>query len=785
MNFKKLYRIFSLLSLLLAFSNIYAQQNDNVTITDVTENIILNTDRDLYFSGENLFFNADYFINNKKTLPVLSNVLYLELIECTNNNPIIQKKYKISDFNVNSFISIPKEVASGNYMLRVYTQYQRNFSAFNYSYRFLTILNPNNTPLPSNSLSELDSIYIAVEGNTLLNNIKNKVVISIPESLISDGNKYYITDETSNIIQEVFPSNSGFIQTEISFSSSKQYQLSLIKSNGDKITKAFPVALSIGIQTNIQLTANNIYYKIQTKRSIGNNQNSNYQIKIYSNNLTVKYKEDIILNDSIFDLNIATNVLGIGINYIVLTDNNEKIKKINSIYKSPNQSKELNIEINKEIYKSRETIDLYISTKNEDNQELPSASISVTKHGTKKEDHGFIPSLYLNHPILLENFLNSNTQLDEESQKQIMILFDKTLDRELFANRISLSPITQIEYVPEVRDLTINGILRNKKTKEPIPNHNIYLSVLFNSPQIHINKTRENGEFIFSLNNTYGLNDIFLCSETFNKEDEKEHEILIKNSFSSDIPAIGTTPMFINYTDIELVKEIYVNAQIQQEFNKNDIDNFSIMSDSISFNLNDNKLTINPDNYVELENMQELFYEIVPNIIVKKQNNQFYFKILDENDYMLQGNPLILLDKIPIFDPNKIMQLDPSQVKKIEVIYKTYILGSHTINGVIMLTTNTDNFADMELTESTTFLEYQTLEYPNNDFYVNNMSSDTSVSIPYFRTTLYWNPQIKLTNKKQNIQFNASDSKGIYDIVIKGYSSDGQTYYGTKQITIE
>jgi hypothetical protein len=142
MNHNYAYRIFNLLILLLAFSSIHGQQNDNFNITDVTENIKINTDRDLYFCGEDIYFNADYFINEGKTYPILSTVLYLELIECDNNTPIIQKKYKISDFNVNGQLNIPKDVASGNYMLRIYTQYQRNFSALNFSYHFLTILNP-------------------------------------------------------------------------------------------------------------------------------------------------------------------------------------------------------------------------------------------------------------------------------------------------------------------------------------------------------------------------------------------------------------------------------------------------------------------------------------------------------------------------------------------------------------------------------------------------------------------------------------------------------------------
>ena len=186
-----------------------------------------------------------------------------------------------------------------------------------------------------------------------------------------------------------------------------------------------------------------------------------------------------------------------------------------------------------------------------------------------------------------------------------------------------------------------------------------------------------------------------------------------------------------------------------------------------------------------METMQELFYEIVPYVVVKKNKDKFVFKILGENDYMLTGNPLILLDHIPIFNPNTIIELDPSKIEKIKVINRPYILGSHTFNGVILLTSNIDNFADIELPKTATFLKYQALEVPSSNFNLDENSLVSFDRIPDFRTTLYWNPQIELTNEGLVINFNASDRKGSYNIIIEGYNSDGQAFYGKKQITIE
>ncbi|MDA3953907.1 MAG: hypothetical protein PF485_09685 [Bacteroidales bacterium] len=778
-----IYRILNLFVLLFFGSFVHGQQSNITNNRGVIEHIKLNTDRDLYFNGENIFFTADYFIDNEKTNPILSKTLYLELIESISNIPIIQKKYKIADFKVNDQIHIPIDVASGSYLLRAYTQYQRNFSALNFSSCFITILNPNSSLQQKAVSGDTDSIYIVAEGNILLDNIKNNIVIKLPKSIITSNNRYIITDETDTIIKELNPHISGFIQTEMRLLKAKQYKLAIIKSEGDSIIKDFPIMQSTGIQTSTQFVGNNIHYKIQTKGIDRKNKNLDFQIKIFSKDFIIKYQEDVSVDESFFDYIIPANVLDNGINYIVLTDKDGIIKKVNSLFKSRAKSNSINIVINKDNFKPNEKIEAFISTKNEIGKSPPLVSVSITRIGTKKEDHGFLTAFYMNNPIALENYLNSSMQIDKDLQHQIMILFDKTINTELFIERSDNTQRKDLEYIPEIRDLTISGILRNKNTKEPIPNHDIYLSVLFNNPQIHVNKTRENGEFIFSINNVNGKNDVFLCSESYSEE-ENTHEILVKSSFSSDYTPISPT-IFIDNDDAELIQELYINAKINQKFNKNQDNNLTKKGEFSSFNINDNKTTIIPDDYIDLETMQELFNEIIPGISVKKNKNKFVFKVLDENSIFLIGNPLILLDHIPIFNENSIMELDPSQIEKVEVIYEPYIFGSHTFTGVIMLTTNIDNFADVELPKSATFMEYRALEVPTINFHINKNSSDSLTKIPDFRTTLYWNPQIKLTNEEQVINFSASDRKGSYNIIINGYNSDGQAFYGKKQITIE
>ena len=90
-----IFRILNLFMLLIIGLFAQSQQNNIINNKSVIENIKLNTDRDLYFYGEDIFFTANYFINNEKSYQSLSKVLYVKLIESINNKPIIQKMYKI------------------------------------------------------------------------------------------------------------------------------------------------------------------------------------------------------------------------------------------------------------------------------------------------------------------------------------------------------------------------------------------------------------------------------------------------------------------------------------------------------------------------------------------------------------------------------------------------------------------------------------------------------------------------------------------------------------------
>lgn len=106
------------------------------------EEVLFFTDRDLYVTAEEIMFSAFYAGPGEVPENDWSQVLYVELVRW-NGTKIADTKVLIAEGMAHGTIDVPAEVESGNYYLRAYTKWMRNYSPYNYSYLLLKIVNPN------------------------------------------------------------------------------------------------------------------------------------------------------------------------------------------------------------------------------------------------------------------------------------------------------------------------------------------------------------------------------------------------------------------------------------------------------------------------------------------------------------------------------------------------------------------------------------------------------------------------------------------------------------------
>lgn len=105
------------------------------------EKIILHTDRQLYISGETIWFKVFNFAHGESRLSDFSKVAYLELIN-QQGIAISRVKVGLEAGQGAGTVELPAGLNSGYYQLRAYTQTLRNQGAASFSTAALIILQP-------------------------------------------------------------------------------------------------------------------------------------------------------------------------------------------------------------------------------------------------------------------------------------------------------------------------------------------------------------------------------------------------------------------------------------------------------------------------------------------------------------------------------------------------------------------------------------------------------------------------------------------------------------------
>lgn len=176
MHIQKMKKIKNTIILLLlpffTFGQIPSDSINKRFITSLKEEVICYTDRDLYLSGEEIWFSSAILINQKFDEDELSKVLYIELIGT--DSIVIQKGKYLVENNVSSGnIQIPPETLSGVYFLRASTKYQRNKASPDFTFVPLTIVNTEFT-LPNSDTQNQGKVENETFKNVIVSPNKNK-----------------------------------------------------------------------------------------------------------------------------------------------------------------------------------------------------------------------------------------------------------------------------------------------------------------------------------------------------------------------------------------------------------------------------------------------------------------------------------------------------------------------------------------------------------------------------------------------------------------------------------
>lgn len=251
--FKKFVLFFSALLLFTFFFNqvLFSQVLKENKEVLYRENLILNTDRTIYITGEKVWFDVITMNSRTNTPARNSKVVYVEFLD-KNNFPLRQLKVGVENFSGSSVFTIPDNLASGNYVIRAYTNWMQNWQADQFCHVTISVVNPfgnfeslnllATTALPESVNGEPGASKNSVNSESEnLGKIIYKIIPDKQEYTSREKVKLIIaaTDETGKPIESDFSvsiTKSGLVISDVmreSGSENLQTPLSMISKNED------------------------------------------------------------------------------------------------------------------------------------------------------------------------------------------------------------------------------------------------------------------------------------------------------------------------------------------------------------------------------------------------------------------------------------------------------------------------------------------------------------------------------------------------------------------------
>ena len=164
-----------------------AQDFDKHRKKALQEKLFLHLDRPTYACGETMWFkiyNVDGTLHNPLDM---SKIAYVEVLNNT-QKPVLQGKVKLEQGTGNGSFILPATLSSGNYTVRAYTNWMKNFSPEFYFEQPITIVNTFQTPdKPETTTAAPYAVQFFPEGGNMVASIGNKVAFKAIDSRTGKG----------------------------------------------------------------------------------------------------------------------------------------------------------------------------------------------------------------------------------------------------------------------------------------------------------------------------------------------------------------------------------------------------------------------------------------------------------------------------------------------------------------------------------------------------------------------------------------------------------------------
>ena len=741
------------------------------------EKIFVHTDKKNYLAGEICWFKI-YMTDAYFHKPLnLDKVAYVEISD-KNNKPVLQAKIALDKGTGNGSFYLPASIASGNYRLRAYTNWMKNGGTEYFFEKNISILNVQKYTQEINPPQKVAyEMAFFPEGGNLVNGVNSKVGFKVNNQL---GKGVYfegvLVNEKGDTITVFHPLKFGMGSFSFTPVEGSTYRAFINLPEGGQQQKELPAAYNMGYVMHLEHTnQSQIQITVSTPDKI-NAASTELFLFVHTRNVTRASLTGSIKNGTTTFI-INDTIPGDGISHFTIFNERKQPVCERLYFKKPVQTLQIKAATDQAVYALRKKITIEVSSANEQGKSIP-ANMSMAVY--RVDSLNTIDESAINHYLLLTADLSGTVESPEyyfENKDDTATMAMDNLMLTQGWRRFKWEDIlsdkrSTLSFLPEINGHIITGIVTALQPGLPVKDIQAYLSAPATRTQLQSSTADKDGNVKFEMKDFYTNGELIIQA---NKSDSL-YRVDIDPPF---FPGYSSRqlPAFYFTGRQEALLKTYIAAQVQNSFLNDKLNLFVLPPvDSSAFYLKPYSVYL-LDNYVRFTTLEEVLREYVPEVLVRRRSGKFNMVVFDEvNKYVFEPSPLVLLDGVPIFDFDKLMNFDALKIRKLEVETKKYFLGKNSFYGVVNFSSYKGDLAGFEIDSRAAVIDYEGLQL-KREFYspVYNTQEQLLSRLPDFRNLLYWSPDV-ITNsngKKEN-DFYSSDLPGRYAVVIQGLSDDGR-----------
>lgn len=765
------------------------------------EKIHIQTDKPYYIAGEEIWLKA-YIVTAQENVPSeLSKILHVELINQDNE---VSKKITLAIDSGKAWgqITLPDSITTGNYRLRAFTNYMRNFDHDFFFEKFITIKNIaeiDKAKIEANVNKELNAQFFP-EGGDLIYGLRSKVGIKVVDKNgIGVNCSGYILDGNQQKVALFTAEHAGLGSFALQPLKGQTYKAIIEKSDGSLLPFSLPKIEDSGYSLSINTVGNpnDITVKIATTQNLIN---SNELSLIAQCNGKIYFTSTAKMDNAVLTATIPKTRFPNGIiQFTLFAEQTPLAERIVFI----NHNNQIKINIKPEniaAAESKTKLNFSITDEN-DNPLDGNFSVSVVdaeKVVFREDDETSILSNllltsdlrgYIEQP----NYYFNNINPDKERQLDNLLL---TQGWRRFVWKDLLADIKiPINFKAE-KSLTISGTITNLNNK-PEANAKVSLLSVTNGFDLILDTlTDETGRFYFDRLDIPDTVDFFVQAKT--AKGSKDVKISIEKNPKSNPK---------KYIGIPVNMDVYVNGSKGLINNNSNFKTDGIRLNEVTIakkkelkpivNVLNSKSRNGSANYVvskdRIENETGSAFNIFNNVPGVKMQEGKIMRAMANTTSMapnFQGKPqpmIVILDGHQV-EQDVLLTTPASAVEGIEVLVSNYntVIYENGYWGVLLVTTKmggykenySNNILNINMQKISGVGLSQVKEFYKPQIHVDSKLPENQLN--YSKSTVYWNPNINTNeNGKATVVFPNSLGKK-YKITAEGMDAYGN--YGRKTL---